>query len=70
MRLAVLSRSVNIPHKDGIMADQLNYVMKEYKKYNSKEIKKYAYEKYDKSTISKKIIKHLSYFTFIVICDR
>ena len=26
-------------------------------KVNSKEIKKYAYEKYDKSTISKKIIK-------------
>ena len=32
-------------------------VMNNYKKYNSKEIKKYAYEKYDKSTISKKIIK-------------
>lgn len=25
------------PHKDGIMADQLNYVMKKYKKYNSKK---------------------------------
>ena len=26
------------PYKDGIMADQLNYVMKKYKNYNSKEI--------------------------------
>lgn len=29
---------LHYPHKDGIMADQLNYVLKEYKKYNSKRI--------------------------------
>ena len=52
------SNSVVVPINDiNLFADAIIDVMNNYKKYNSKEIKKYAYEKYDKSTISKKIIK-------------
>ena len=49
------SNSVVVPINDiNLFADAIIDVMNNYKKYNSKEIKKYAYEKYDKSTISKK----------------
>ena len=52
------SNSVVVPINDiNLFADAIIDVMNNYKKYNSKEIKKYAYDKYDKSTISKKIIK-------------